>query len=350
MRHFLTDSVVLTRTIFEVAASAGVPPEPLLACVGLTAAQLADPETRVPAWRHIRLLNEAVRLTGDDYLGLHAGASLKMNTPHVQHYLFFNSPNLREGILRSRRYNRLLSTAGRLLVEETGKQVMLGLATFIPLPAMPRQAAEWGLAMVAGMVLHAAPAGFHFQEAHFQHREPKGCDRQVYEEILGCPVHFGRRGPRLFFDSRWMDEPCINHNPALLPVLEQLAEQQLSRVFPDDLAEAVRGEIKHSLVLEAPTINALGARLGMHPRTLQRRLVEQGTSYKDILDGVRQDIAESLLREPKLSIADMSFLLGYAEVGAFYRAFRRWHGTTPADYREHIAHSAGAEGGAAPPG
>lgn len=338
MRLF-TDSILLTRMIVRAAAADGVSPEELLAFVKLDPETLENVEGRVPSWLHLNLLNHAAGLTGDPHFGLRAGTAMEMNAPNALHYLFFNSANLRQGIRGCSGYNRLMSNAGSLRLTEKNGLATLTIRPYIPLPVQPRQPVEWGLAMIATMIRSVAPVGFRFREARFQHAAP-GPDHGPYERVFEAPVRFRQRHSELAFDSGWLDQPCPNHNPVLQPVLERMAEYQLRRVFHDDMVEAVRSEIQHTIATESVRMEDVCARLGMERRTLQRRLSAQGTSYKELLDGVRRELVETYFREEGLSLGDASVLLGFASPDAFYRAFRRWHGTTPAEYRRGLLSTA----------
>ena len=106
-----------------------------------------------------------------------------------------------------------------------------------------------------------------------------------------------------------------------------------SRPKSDDLIDRLRRLIREALEDGEPSIERLSLRLQMSARTLQRRLSELSTSFQDVLDGVRFDLARAFLREDRLDVSQVAYLLGYSELRAFDRAFKRWSGVTPGEYR-----------------
>lgn len=165
---------------------------------------------------------------------------------------------------------------------------------------------------------------------------PRPTDLRPYEDFFGCPVHFKQTSTRLVLATQDLALPMRKSDPALLALLDRQAErllQELGVAMPAALA-AYRMSLV-ALIREGETsLSALAGALQMSPRSLQRRLAEQGLSFQTLLDQTRQHLADAYLRDPRLELAEIALLLGYSEQSAFTRAFRQWTGLAPAQWRK----------------
>ncbi|AOZ91211.1 AraC family transcriptional regulator [Paenibacillus crassostreae] len=163
-------------------------------------------------------------------------------------------------------------------------------------------------------------------------------DVQALESYFGCRIRVGAECNRLTLHRKDLDRPFVSYNEELLeiltPVLDQsLDEQQLSR----SNTEMVKWIMKRSLTGGRPDIEAIAKEMGMSDRTLQRRLTDENTNFKQLLAQARHEQAREYLADPSLDIKEVAFLIGYEDQNSFYRAFRQWEGDTPANWRaEHI--------------
>lgn len=309
----------------------GHDPMPILAAVGLDAAVLADPDARVPAAQVMRVLLEGVARTGDDHLGLHLAAHAPLEAFDVHTYVVLSSPTLGAGYERLVRYQRLIHDAARVELCGDG-----GLATLRHrLPgglAIPRQSAEFVVAAWLRAGRAAIGEDWTPREVRFAHAAPD--DVAPLTEFFGCRPRFDAGEHALVFDAELLERPCVAADSGLLAVLDRHASALLERVPPvHSLADRVRAEIADGLRRGELGAAAVARRLRMSPRTLQRRLAAEGTSFAAVLDRVRHEAAVRALADRHLSIAEVGFLLGFAELSSFYRAFKRWTGKTPAEFR-----------------
>lgn len=159
---------------------------------------------------------------------------------------------------------------------------------------------------------------------------------QPYEDFFGGQVVFGSPMTRLVFAHEYLALPLRKSDPALLSLLDQQAEALLQQVAAvPAIVDAWRKTLV-PLIREGKTsLAALAQAHHTSPRSLQRRLSEQGTSFQQLLDNTRQHLAEGHLRDAKLDLAEIALLLGYSEQSAFTRAFRSWTGLAPAQWRRH---------------
>ncbi|TBL78933.1 helix-turn-helix transcriptional regulator [Paenibacillus thalictri] len=162
-------------------------------------------------------------------------------------------------------------------------------------------------------------------------------DVQALEAYFGCPIRIGATANRLTLHRSDLDRPFVSYNKELLeiltPVLDQTLDEHRSRSIP----EVVKWILKRSLSRGRLDIRDVASELGMSDRTLQRRLTEEGATFKQLLTQARHEQAREYLANPKLEIKEVAFLIGYEDQNSFYRAFRLWEGDTPAHWRsEHV--------------
>lgn len=161
-------------------------------------------------------------------------------------------------------------------------------------------------------------------------------DMSPYREILGTPVRFDAVQCAMLFPASWLQRTITDADPMLHSLLEERAAAALSDEQPL-LQGEVRRAIRLLLLGEHCSRALVAARLGMHERTLGRRLQEAGTTFQALLDEARADIAKQLLHDTRTSVARISASLGYHDPTVFTRAFRRWTGMTPREYRSELA-------------
>lgn len=172
-------------------------------------------------------------------------------------------------------------------------------------------------------------------------------DVQALEAYFGCPIRIGAKCNRLTLHRRDLDRPFVSYNEELLeiltPVLDRsLDEQQRSR----SITETVKWIMKRCLTGGRPDIQSVAKELGMSDRTLQRRLTDENTSFKQLLAQARHEQAREYLADPSLDIKEVAFLIGYEDQNSFYRAFRLWEGDTPSHWRtEHLGANSITEDG-----
>jgi AraC-like DNA-binding protein len=163
---------------------------------------------------------------------------------------------------------------------------------------------------------------------------PPPAHTQPYEDFFGGQVLFGQPVTRLVFDQAYLALPLRKSDPALLQLLDQQAEQLLQQVAAVPAMVDNWRKTLVPLIREGKTsLSALAQAHHTSPRSLQRRLAEQGTSFQQLLDNTRQHLAEGHLRDARLDLVEIALLLGYSEQSAFTRAFRAWTGHAPAQWR-----------------
>ena len=169
-------------------------------------------------------------------------------------------------------------------------------------------------------------------EVSFSHEGPS--DTSHHRRVFGVVPVFRAPNSGCVFDSRLLEFPLTSHDANAHASLSQQAERILEQTpDPNDLRQRTREAISIELMNGEPTSERVAARLDMHPKALSRGLAALGTSYREVRDGLRYALAARYLRRSRLSIEDVALRLGYSEASAFHRAFRRWSGRSPLEYR-----------------
>lgn len=306
-------------------------PAPLLASAGIDATTLGDPDAHVPWTAVLSFIAHAVDVTGDPSLGLHIAEHADPGSLDVHFYALLSSQTLGAGYECLCRYQRLIHETTRIELEVTGQQATLRHSMPGGMTA-PRQSAEFLLAIwVRGGRLatgtHWAPT-----EVRFGHPEPS--DSGDHRRFFAAPVRFATGENTLVLPATLLDTPCQRADPALLAMLDRYAEDRLRRTpATNSFADRARSALLEELRAGEPSAERLATRLKTSVRTLNRMLAAEDLSYRKLLDHLRHEQACQQLADGRVAIAEVAFLLGFSELSAFYRAFKRWTGQTPAEFR-----------------
>lgn len=160
-------------------------------------------------------------------------------------------------------------------------------------------------------------------------------DVKALEAYFGCPIRIGTSSNRLTLHRRDLDRPFISYNKELLEILSPVLDRSLDEQRGRTISEMVKWILKRSLTSGRLHIQAVASELGMSDRTLQRRLTDEGTTFKHLLTQARHEQSREYLADHKLDIKEVAFLVGYEDQNSFYRAFRTWEGSTPSKWRSN---------------
>ncbi|MCB1471573.1 MAG: AraC family transcriptional regulator [Rhodobiaceae bacterium] len=198
-----------------------------------------------------------------------------------------------------------------------------------------RQDAELSLGMFLNVMREALGSGWTPEEVHLEHARPVDCDE--HERAFGAPVYFAQPYNALLFRSELLQRPMPHGDPKLMALmricLQQLGER---KDRPAELSDRVRAAVRARLPEGYPSLESVADELRMSTGAIQRGLAQQGTSFKDIVERTRREMALTYLGQRHLPISEISFLLGYSELSAFSRAVRRWSGTSPSTLRDTL--------------
>jgi len=339
-----TVSVGHLRSLIAALERVGVDVASVLALLGASLPDLSDPDARIDAELAFGVFDHVASLTGDNAFGLHTAEALPRGAFGIIEYVTRSSHNLREGLERLARFYALMNEHIKFELS-----VSRGVATFAdrnPVPIrVPPQLSELLFAVLVINGRSATGKDWPMRAVHFAHAAPH--DTSEHERIFKCSIRFGQKMEAIVFDAAWLDQPLLTADPHLASMLDHHAQLLLAKLpRADGFLGDVRAAIAESLRGRDPSLDATAERLHLSARTVQRRLQALGTSHQALVELVRRDLAQRFLASGEISIGEMAYMLGFARTSAFHRAFKRWTGTTPAEFKSRTPGARGKSFGA----
>jgi len=325
-------SIAMVRVIVAELHRQGISAARFCELAGLTADDLADPTQLLPVGRYDEIVRVAKRVSGDPDIGLHVGESAPSGGAHVVGHILYNCSSVRDAIALFIRYAPLVIESARLALRE---ELAIAAAVYGHPEIAPDNArfdAELALTLILGIGKRFLRTDSPPYRVRFAHPRPPSIAE--HQRIFRCELEFDAPANEILFSPRLLDLPHVYRDEPLCELLRARAENLLARRRSDDrLAERVLDILRYGSELGANDADEVAHRLGMSARSLQRRLRERGLSLSQLQDEARKQIACTALRRPEAPIKDLAARLGFSEPSAFHRAFKRWTGTTPAQFR-----------------
>jgi len=312
----------------------GHDPGTILEDAGLSESSLDDPDGWLPGNAGATLLSTAARATGDENIGLHLALHADLRTLDVLYYALANSATLADGYAALARYQRLIHEGSTVQIDRYPGGALMRHAFAGGFPA-PRYAADFILTAWVRAGRHITGVGWTPAEVRFAHAA--AADIEDHERFFGAPLRFSCGENALAVPTAALELPCSDADPVLASVIARHAADRIGEIAGGGsfLARA-RRELDAQLRTGDPSARSLAARLRISVRTLNRSLADEGTTYRALIEQVRRELAARRLAEGRLSLAEIAFGLGFSDLTAFHRAFKRWTGRTPGEYRRSI--------------
>ncbi len=325
--------------IVQALERSGLDGRSLFAELGLDHGALADPDARFAQDDMTRLWQRAVQRSGNPAIGLSLAEVTHPGSLHVVGYALMASQNLRDGLARLVRYQRIIAEAADLRLQPVAEGYALVLSVHgDDLPAAP-QAAEASLA--ACLAFCRWLAGRALQPLEVCFASPPPADAKPYQALFQAPLRFDCADYRLLFAAADLERPLPTANEALAQLHDRFAGDYLARFAGGRISHRVRQVLCRLLPHGEPRRDAVAQALHLSERTLQRRLHDEGSSFQRLLDDTRRDLAGQYLAQADMALLEVAYLLGFADPSNFYRAFKRWYRLTPSEFR--AARCAGEE-------
>ena len=326
-----TIAVHAARVAFDELARRGLDAGATLRRAGLSHEALASVDHRLPAGRVLQLWELAAEVAADGWFGVHAAETAAVGSYDLIEYIFSTTATVGDGLARLERYSRLIFD--RSIWELDVEPRHARLARHVPRPS--RQFDEFTLTFVVTRSWQSAGTRWTPERAELQHEHPD--DDGELARFLGCPVRFGADATRLRLAPEVLKLPHVHADSQLLAILLRNADALLDAVpTRGDLVARVASAIMRQMARTLPSLASTAAEVRLPARTLQRRLAERGLSHSSILDDVRRDLAFKYLGDFRLGTSEIAYLLHFAEPAALVRAFRRWTGESPTQYRRRL--------------
>lgn len=290
-----------------------------------------DPDSRLPIELVHELLAGALFMTGDPDLGLKAAREIMPGEYGAVEYAARSAATWREACETIGRFMHLLNDALQFSMRIEGERVFIELDSRVELPRAPADFQSAAFHISGSFVW---PVDFQPDyEVWFSHPAPENV-REYELTFVGAKLRFGAPYNGFVCPAAYLEMRPRSADPQLHVLISKQAESLLAELpRASSLADRVRDRLVQGLAGGSPMLRDIARSLAMSERTLSRRLEEEGTSFKELLEDLRHRMAMRYVRQSELSFSEIAFLLGFSQVSAFHRAFRRWTGQTPNEYR-----------------
>ncbi|MBU0991983.1 MAG: AraC family transcriptional regulator [Proteobacteria bacterium] len=327
-----TASVEYVRLIMNYAPLSGFDSFRIYQKAGFDPSILEKAGARIPADQFNAIWEALEEINPDKNLGLHLGEKIFIFPGHILFLLMLNAPTIKDAIDKFCRYFNLLAnfTSPCFSTEKSLAEMTIH---FHSNEFSPTRHANEGILSAYASVLHRiSEKKIHFDGVYFTHSQPE--DISEHQRIFHAPLFFDQIENKLTFSNEYLALPVLLSNQNILETLEQLAKKLQERIYScGPWSEKVSKLVMGMLQGEKTAIESISRKLAVSPRNLQNLLKKEGMTYQKLLDHVRKEQAMYFLENETLPISEIAHLLGYSEQSVFSRAFKRWVGFSPGQYR-----------------
>ena len=309
----------------------GIDVDRLMREIGVPPEALRQPDARLPSRLSDSAFERAMTAIDDPAFGLTAARCWHPSNLGTLGFAWLSCVTLRRGLRRMERYAKILGNRftytgfddpdGFRFVYDHGRgDAEIGWPM-----------ADFTLSIIIDMC--RTNAGERLVPRRVCLRRPQPADAAPYLAFFGGEVLFGQKEDSFLLDEATADAILPTANRVMAATFDEILAGQLSELVADDLVTRCRSYLLHHLTSGEPSEAELAAAMGLSRRGMQRRLSEHGWSYKRVVDDTRTELAKRYIADPRKSLTEIAFLLGFSEQSAFSRAFRRWLGVSPSEYR-----------------
>ena len=328
------ESVVRIGTLMALPAvlrSLGANPVEVLAEVGYDLTLFDDPDNRITYTARNHLFAHCVTRTSCQHLGLLIGRQTGLDSLGMVGLLVKYSPDVGTALRNLVRCLHLHVRGAVTSLETDGDTASLSYEIYQPGVEATTQIGDGAVAIMYNIMRTLCGPDWKPAEVRFAHRKPD--DVRPFRQFFRSPLRFDTEQNAVVFAADWLDLRLTEADPELRRLLQQQIDA-LEVTYGDDLPGQVRSVLRTALLTGHARSDQVAALFSIHSRSLSRRLKGFGTSFQELLDEGRFEIARQMLEDTRMEVSQIAMTLDYADASAFTRAFRRWSGTTPAQWRE----------------
>jgi AraC-like DNA-binding protein len=275
----------------------------------------------------------------DPNIGLQFASRTTLQDTGLLGYVMMHSATLGEALDVFTRFFRLWREEPLPHFEARTRRIAVGWTSGLAPPTLERPLSDWALSGTLALLREVTGTELRPLEVHFSYSS-HGLDLSLARRYFGAQLRFEQPGAELILRKGDLELPSRKANHDLAGYLRRYAEQVIeSMPSGGTVTSRVEQALRQGLDKGRLALDDVASRLAMSRRTLQRRLREEGTSFGSLREAFRRHLAIDLLRDKTLAIYEIAFLLGYSETSNFYRAFRRWEGSSPRRFRAVAAES-----------
>ena len=330
----ITVSATVLSQMFVYLSSLNVDIDSFLRSLGVDPESVKSPDAYIPIDTYLMIQDGAAEYVNDPYFGLHMGEFAEAGSWSILGYMMMNCKTMGEAFEKSGKYSRIIGNMIEGRAELKFKKVRIVLFTPPHAPKMSRHCYESTLSSSVRMM--RLLSGVHVNPLEVTFIYPKPESTAEYERVFCCPVKFGQKDNSMTLDWSIGNMPIRMANSALLEHFEKYAQDFLAQMERnDEHTRAVTKIILSRLDDETLSIQKVAKEMAVSVRTLQNHLEAEGVVFSDLLRDIREKLAKRYLRE-NYSVEQITYLLGFSEPSVFRKAFKKWSGVTPREYREGI--------------
>jgi AraC-like DNA-binding protein len=329
--------VVKIAKVVDALKEEGVSLQDALAGVHISEAELNSPVTKVSANQIVQSYRNALKSSQNPGFAFEVGSKFHVSTYGIYGLALLSSVSFRQTVDFAVQYHQLTAPLVAVGFEEQPSTAAWTMAVF---PFLQFDAALHAfiidLQIGAHLCLHRDIMGSAFRPAQVQLVSPRPSWAERQAEQFGCEVLYEQPANKLLFSVDWLDKTPSLGNLVTYAQVAEICDQLLNELKQNT---GVAGKVRQILLSnleQPPGLDALASRLGLSPRTLRRRLQEENTSYRELIDDLRAQIAIRYMRDTRLTVEHIAFMLGFSDAATFRYAFRRWTNTAPSEFRRAV--------------
>jgi AraC-like DNA-binding protein len=321
------------RSLWRVAESHDLDSNFIFREAGLDPSLIDAPRSRYPFERVCKAAIKAAHLAKSPHLGIQATEHYSPTDLHALGIAFLSSKTLLGALKRLIRYESIMNSKIKLSLVETPDRVDL-ICEGLELGGDATKLVEdVRTSILLDLCRQGVGGSLDPVEVAFTYAEPGHSGEHF--AFFRCPLVFSANVSRLSFSKSDTERPFTTSNHDLARINDQVLDHLLSTLSAQDIVSKVKHAIVEHLPSGTPTEEDISKELFTSPRTLNRRLAEQETSFRQLITAVRLELAERYMTDPDIPLTEVSFLLGFSDTSSFSRAFKRWTGVPPNVYRSN---------------
>ncbi|MFT6915760.1 MAG: AraC-like DNA-binding protein [Motiliproteus sp.] len=335
MLHEATTQASWAVAIKRTLETYGCDPAPIFAEAGIHLEDLTDPNARFLTHKTSALMRQAVAATADPAFGLAVGRHMRPTSAHAMGFSIWASNNLCEAIERVQKFFKIFTTSCYCSIEKRGDQYLISSHAYPAYQSViGSEDQEAMFSTILQTFRHLVPGRLNVNRVGLSRPGPPA-NVADFERFFKCPIEWGYNGIYVLLDAEQVEAQLPTANAELALQNDKLCQDYIVRFDRQDIVNQVSNTLVELLPQGEPGMAEIASKLMMSSRTLQRKLNNHDTSFKQLLEAVRKQIAIQYIRQTHIPIGEISYRLGFAHINNFSRAFKRWTGITPINYRDN---------------
>jgi AraC-like DNA-binding protein len=325
----------IIRDILFGASKHGANLAMLCSKLGISSTDLNDSEKRLDFEKAYQVWEESVLATGDKLLGLHLGESTTPSIMGLIGHLMQSSPNLKVAFERLCEYGKLATDMFTYSWEKQAEHVVLKFQPAVVWMSVSkdsaRQAVEQAMAGTLNVFSLLTGQKIYPVQVQFEFSKPKNLSE--YDRIFQSAIQFSADSNQLIILNADMNRPVIGYDVSLFALFDALIQERVNTLTDKkSFQDLVKNLLLTEFKVQIPSVEIIASRLNMTPRTFQRKLLEEGTTYRKLSGSVRKELALQLIKKSNHKMEEIAQMLGYSDASSFRRAFKQWTDNNPSDY------------------